>query len=225
MTSLRLVPALAFVVALAAAPHSATAQASAASRYPVRPGILDEAEEVRLARTAAPREVSGKAAVWVLRAGGPVKVREGTNGAACMVARDLHEGSLYPICYDAEGSRTLMQHELLSLKLRAEGRSETEVKAALAAGLRAGTLKTATKPSVAYMMSAEQVLFTSPDSAGFRVGAWHPHVMIAAPGARPEDFGLASDSRHPHLSVESAGTPAAQLIVVVPAWADSASPR
>ena len=216
MKPIRLVPALALILGAAATPDSAPAQA--ASRYPVRPAILAEAEEIRLARTAAPREVSEKAAVWVLRAGGPVKAREGTNGAECIVTRDLHEGSLYPICYDAEGSRTLMQHELLSLKLRAEGKTEAEVKAALAAGLRAGTLKTATKPSIAYMMSPEQVLFSSPDSAGFRVGAWHPHVMIAAPNARPEDFGLAHDTENPHLSVEGAGTPAAQLIVVVPGW-------
>ena len=206
------------LVAISAAAAPAAAQAP---RYPVRPAPLPEAEEIRLAESAAPREVSAKAGVYVLRAEGPVKVRESANGVMCMVARDLHEGSRYPICYDAEGSRTLMQQELLELRLRAAGKTEAEVKAAVAAAWADGTLRKPERTSVAYMMSAHQVLFSSPDSSGQRVGAWHPHVMISAPGGRAEDFGLAGASPVPSLSMDREGMPGAQLVVVVPAWADS----
>jgi hypothetical protein len=142
-----------------------------------------------------------------------------------MVARDLHEGSRYPICYDAEGRRTLMQQELMELRLRVEGKGEPEVKAAVAAAWADGTLKAPSRTALAYMMSAEQVLFTSPDSTGRRVGSWHPHVMISAPGARGTDFGLAHESAIQTISVDREGMPGAQLVVVVPAWADSTAAR
>jgi hypothetical protein len=194
-------------------------------RYPVRPAPLPEAEEIRLAESAAPREVSSRAGIYVLRATGPEVVRPSANGVMCMVARDLHEGSRYPICYDAEGSRTLMQQELMELRLRVEGRSEPEVKAAVAAAWTDGTLKAPARTALAYMMSAHQVLFTSPDSSGRHVGPWRPHLMISAPGARGTDFGLAHESAIQTISVEREGMPGAQLVVVVPAWADSTASR
>ena len=221
----RALAAFALLVALIGAPAVASAQAApAASRFPVRPALLPEAEEIRLAESAAPREISSRADIYVLRAAGPVKVRNGTSGAACFVARDLHEGSRYPICYDAEGSRTLMQQELMELRLRMEGKTESEVKQEVAAAWAAGRLRTPTKTSIAYMMSPHQVLFTSPDSSGRRVGEWKPHVMISAPNAKLEDFGLAAESQVEHLGVDRAGQPGAQLIVVVPTWADFTGP-
>ena len=222
-------PAAALVLLLVAgAGRTAPAQAQAPrtpARYPVRPAPLAEAEEIRLAESAAPREVSSRAGIYVLRPTGPEQVRQSSNGVMCMVARDLHEGSRYPICYDAEGSRTLMQQELMELRLRVEGKTEPEVKAAVAAAWADGTLKTPTRTALAYMMSAHQVLFSSPDSSGRRVGPWHPHLMISAPGARGTDFGLAHESAIQTISVDREGLPGAQLVVVVPAWSDSAATR
>ena len=209
---------------VAGAGRTAQAQAPLApARYPVRPAPLPEAEEIRLAESAAPREVSSRAGIYLLRPTGPEQVRPGSNGVMCMVARDLHEGSRYPICYDAEGSRTLMQQELMELRLRVEGKTEPEVKAAVAAAWADGTLKAPSRTALAYMMSAHQVLFSSPDSSGRRVGPWHPHLMISAPGARGTDFGLAHQSANQTISVEREGMPGAQLVVVVPAWSDSAA--
>ena len=205
-----------------------TVQAQAARgepRYPVRPAPLPEAEEIRLAESAAPREVSSRAGIYVLRDTGPEVVRPSANGVMCMVARDLHEGSRYPICYDAEGSRTLMQQELIELRLRVEGKTEPEVKAAVAAAWADGTLKAPARTALAYMMSARQVLFTSPDSSGRHVGPWRPHLMISAPGTRGTDFGLAHESAIQTISVDREGMPGAQLVVVVPAWADSTAGR
>jgi hypothetical protein len=109
----------------------------------------------------------------------------------------------------------------MELRLRAGGKTEAEVKAAVAAAWADGTFRKPERTSVAYMMSAHQVLFSSPDSSGRRVGAWHPHVMISAPGARREDFGLGHESSVPSISIDREGMPGAQVIVVVPAWADS----
>ena len=211
---------------VAGAGRTAQAQAPRApAPYPVRPAPLPEAEEIRLAESAAPREVSSRAGIYLLRPTGPEQVRPSSNGVMCMVARDLHEGSRYPICYDAEGSRTLMQQELMELRLRVEGKTEPEVKAAVAAAWADGTLKVPSRTVLAYMMSAHQVLFSSPDSSGRRVGPWHPHLMISAPGARGTDFGLAHESAIQTISVDREGLPGAQLVVVVPAWSDSAATR
>jgi hypothetical protein len=205
------------LLALAVLPASLAAQSS---RYPAKPKPFPEAEEIALARSAAPAEISALADVYVLRDEGPVKVHAGTNGAACMVNRDLHEGSLYPICCDREGAATSMQRELMELKLRTQGRPEDEIGRMVAAAFSNGQLRTPTKPSIAYMMSPRQILFSSAKADGRHVGAWHPHVMIAMPNAKGGDFGLASPSSVDVLSFDYEGTPSAQLVVKVPAWSD-----
>jgi len=96
---------LRFVVAFLALPLSLLAQGAAKPAYPVPPRPLPEAQEIELALSAAPSEISSKSDVYVLRGTDYVKVRTGTNGGACMVGRDLHEGSRYPICFDREGAK------------------------------------------------------------------------------------------------------------------------
>ncbi len=147
---------------------------------------------------------------------GPTKVREGTNGCTCMVSRDLHEGSLYPICFDQEATRSVFQQELMELQLRFEGKRETEVKAAVAAAYAAGRLTAPTRPAISYMMSSRQVLFSSPLAEGRRVGAWHPHLMISLPYASHEQFGLVPNSSVEVMQLDRSGEAGAQLIVPPP---------
>ncbi len=193
-----------------------------AEAYPERPQPLPEAEEIALAMTAAPAEVSAKATIYVLRATGPTRAREGSNGCTCIVSRDLHRGSRYPICYDQEATRSLFPRELMELRLRFEGRSEAEVKRAVTAAYADGTLPHPARPAVVYMMSSRQVLFSSPNPDGRRVGAWHPHLMIALPNATGEQLGFGEDGSAGNLSLDHPGEPSAQLIVPVTWWADSA---
>src|SRR5215208_1414392 len=135
------------------------AQATSA-RYPFAPRPLPEAEEIALAQSAAPAQVSSRADVYILRGMELVKARTGTNGCSCMVGRDLHEGSLYPICFDQEGSRTLLQREMMETSLRAQGLSEAEVKTRVTAAFANGQLSRPARPALAYMMSPKQVLFS-----------------------------------------------------------------
>jgi len=48
---------------------------------------LPSEERIKLAESAAPPEISGKATVYLLERTGYVKVREGTNGFSCFVDR------------------------------------------------------------------------------------------------------------------------------------------
>src|SRR6185436_5004064 len=95
--------------------------------YPVKPVPLPDSVEIALAVSAAPPELSNQATVYAVRDGQVLTLRRGSNGSACVVARDLHGGSLYPICYNAEGARTVLARELLEVRLRSLGASEDSV--------------------------------------------------------------------------------------------------
>lgn len=194
--------------------------AQAPRGYPAPPRGLPEAEEIALAVSAAPEEISAQADVYVLRGTDYVKVRSGTNGCACMVARDLHDGSRYPICYDQEGARTSMAREIMEGSLRAKGLAEAEVQRRVTAAYGSGALRMPAKASMAYMMSPRQVLFSDPDSSGFRVGAWSPHLMLMLPNVEPQQLGLAAQSNVDILQIHSRGSGHSELIVKVPTWSN-----
>jgi hypothetical protein len=203
-------------------PLTLSAQAPAKPAYPVTPKPLPEAEEIALATSAAPDEISARSDVYMLRGTDFVKVRTGTNGVACMVSRDLHEGSLYPICFDREAVKTALPREIMESSLRAKGKSESEVKRAVDAAYASGALKMPTTPALAYMMSPRQVIFSSPEADGFRVGAWWPHVMItSASSFSKEQLGLLSkDSKVDVISTDVDGARHPMLTIKVPKWSD-----
>ena len=190
------------------------------NKYPTAPRSLGETAEIALALTAAPDEISRNADVYVLRGTDFVKARAGTNGCACVVGRDSHDGSRYPICFDREGARTILFRELMEGSLRAKGNSETAVKAQVDAAYEKGELTLPTKSSVAYMMSPQQVLFSTPDADGVRVGAWSPHLMLLLPGVAPDQLGLAHDSKVDVIQIHDRGGSHSELIVKVPKWSD-----
>ena len=187
--------------------------------YPVKPVPLSDSAEIALATSAAPAELSSRATVYAVRDGQVFTLRRGSNGSACMVARDLHGGSLYPICYNPEGARTVLARELLEVRLRSLGASEDSVERAVAAGYSIGQLEAPKSLALAYMMSPRQVLFSNPRAEGRRVGAWHPHLMFYVPGATPSMFGLSSENAEP-IAVSGSGTSRAEVIVKVQKWSD-----
>ena len=149
--------------------------------YPSPPRSLGEAEEIALAMTAAPEEISSKADVYVIRGTEFVKARIGTNGCSCMVGRDLHEGSRYPICFDQEGSRTTLLRELKESTLRAQGRSEDEVKRAVEAAYASGELRSAdqTRDGVHDVAAAGALLLTARRRRSCRAVVATPHAAHA----------------------------------------------
>ena len=198
---------------------SARAQ-SATSGYPVKPVPLADSAEISLAVSAAPPEVSGRATVYAVRDGKVLTLRTGSSGVACLVARDPHEGSLYPICFNAEGARTALQRELLQLRLRSLGVAEDSIDRVVTSAYARGELGVPRELAVAYMMSPRQVLFSSPAATGRRVGAWHPHLMFYVPGATPAKVGFSVEGADDPIQVGRPGTPEAEMVVKLPKWAD-----
>lgn len=180
---------------------------------------LSDSLEIALALSAAPAEVSSQASVYGVRDGRIVVLRVGKSGAACMVSRDSHPEALYPECFSPEAARTLMQRELFQLQLRSKGRSERDVRRLTKDALATGRLKSPRELAVIYMMSPNQVLYSAPDSAGRRVGAWWPHLMISNVGLERGRLGLAGEGSHAAFSLdEEEGVK--QFVVKVPYWSD-----
>ncbi len=62
------------------------------------------ADEVTLARSAAPPEVSANASVYVLRDGVYLKHISGSNGFTCLVLPQDEPGAREPVCLDLRAS-------------------------------------------------------------------------------------------------------------------------
>jgi|ERR1700683_203922 hypothetical protein len=176
-------------------------------------------QQIALALSAAPAEVSGNATVYILGPQGYEKVRQGTNGFSCIVGRSFAkptETTIAPMCYDAEGSRTLLLVSLRTEELRAAGKSEAEIKADIANGYKDGRFKAPAKPGFLYMMSSKNRLGPDPKT-GETVG-FPPHVMFYAPYMTAKDLGYSQQEldANPYMGLANPGEPDA-LIVVIPA--------
>lgn len=189
----------------------AVAQASDATDY-VR---LDEAEEIRFARSAAPDVVSADATIWVLRDGEYTVAFRGTNGTQCIVGRSQPK-SLEPICYDEEAAATILPWEFKFIELRRRGVNKEDQERILAELVGSGALPMPDRMAVAYMMSSAQRLY-DPESGRF-AGNWKPHVMIYSPYLTRTDVGF--NNNLPTFQVTRPGTPMAYMIVVVPDFVD-----
>ena len=193
--------------------------ADAPVRYgePVR---LPVAEEIALARSAAPASVSAAATVLVLEEGAKrwVVGAEGTNGATCYVSRTW-AGSLEPHCFDPEGARTILPIHLRTSEMGHAGATQEEIDREIEAGIAAGRFRWPSRPAMSYMLSSAQVLVSD---EGENVGAWKPHLMIYWPGLTKADLGgtgagpLLGDS----MILLDEGTDEACLIVVYPEFVD-----
>ncbi|MGB8540535.1 MAG: hypothetical protein WCD49_02755 [Candidatus Acidiferrales bacterium] len=74
---------------------------------------LPREDRIKLAESAAPPEVSGKATVDLLERTGYIKVRDGANGFSCFVDRQTPL-NLEPTCFDAEGTATTLPTRLFT---------------------------------------------------------------------------------------------------------------
>ena len=160
------------------------------------PKVMDASmprdRQMSIALSAGPEEVTKNATVYVLGPKGYEKAREGTNGVSCLVDRHFvkpAETTIEPVCYDPEGSRTLLPVDLYTEELRAKGTSEAEINADVANGYKQGRYKAPSKPGVLYMLSSDNRLGPTPDGGTTHVP---PHFMFYAPYMTAKDLGYAS---------------------------------
>ena len=203
-----LVIACILTLGLAASSH---AQAPAATQPKVAPLLLRD-REIALAESAAPPAVAKNATVYVLEEKGYTKVRDGSNGFTCLVERDLPL-NIEPICYDEEGSATLVHAVLRKAELRRQGKSEDEVKADIGEGYASGRFRAPRRSGMAYMLSPDTRV-SNPSTGATRT--LPPHLMFYAPYMKNSDIGIDQPDHTGRLPfIVQDGQPDAFIIVRV----------
>lgn len=212
---------LAFVPILLLA--SATAEAQSPKYAPLGEYLMESTAEIALARSAAPDNVSGPAAVKILTPLGFKVAVEGQNGFVCLVLRgwgaptyspEQFREYVYvadlraPICFDSVSARTMMPYYELRHRLGMEGKGPDEIARGIEAAYAKGELPKVDTASIAYMFSADMYL-----GPHLGHGLIYPHLMLFLPyydnaklGGNERRSGL------PFLSDDS-GTPFAVTIV------------
>lgn len=169
---------------------------------------LSRDEKIRLAKSAAPPEISDKATVYVLERSGYVKAQDGTNGFSCFVDRQTPL-NMEPTCFDAEGSSSTLTSRLYAEDERGKGRSEDQIKTGIEQGYKTGMFHAPKKAGIVYMMSDSIFLFIEGHDQLVHVP---PHLMFYAPYATDKDIGMPPRGANmPHLI--RAGQPDAVVIV------------
>ncbi|HEY7697872.1 MAG TPA: hypothetical protein VIE88_05615, partial [Vicinamibacteria bacterium] len=158
--------------------HLASPEGAAASDI----ALMPEALETELALSAAPAHLRADATVLLLREKGYVEARKGSNGFTCLVGRSQPK-AVAPMCYDAEGARTVVPLIVEEAAMRARGESEEGIRKAAEEGFRTGKYKAPERPGISYMMSSVQEL-AGPDGA---VRSFVPHLMFYAPNLTDAD--------------------------------------
>ena len=174
---------------LAQSASSDTKRLSVASPQ-AAPELLPRQKEIELALGAAPEHLRQGAAVYVLERSGFIKVRESTNGFTCIVNRD-HPLNQKPVCFDAEGTATILPKILRVGQLLMQGEPMSKIDAEIAEGFRTGKYISPRRPGVAYMLSGDIRNF-NPRTG--KVESFPPHVMFYAPNLTNADLGTTPEA-------------------------------
>lgn len=157
------------------------------------PQLLPKPLETALALSAAPEHLRDEASVYLLERGGYVLARQGSNGFVCLVRRAGVTPSVFydiiaPMCFDAEGSKTLLPAIFEQTRLLEAKKNPAQVLAKIEAGFADGTYQTP-RAGINYMLSAANFL---PDRRNpGHVFHYLPHWMFHAPGMSRKDAGQA----------------------------------
>jgi hypothetical protein len=175
---------IALLFALLCAP-AVYAQVAAHNSQPRQVPLLPRDLEIELALSAAPAHLRDGATVLVLGPTGFTKAQEGTNKFTCIVTRA--GGDLFPVCYDEEGTRTVLPVDLDDVKLRMQGLSGSEVDRQIAEGYKNGLYRAPARPGISYMLSP--IRYKIDEQGRIVRSTPNPHMMFYAPYLSDADIG------------------------------------
>lgn len=160
--------------------------------YPV---LFPLEEEIELALKAAPVHLRTGATVYTFGKRGYERKRAGNNDFNCLVNRDGTQNgalSVYPTCWDREGSRTILPVMLRVGELIAGGKSAREISRDIDERFKRGQFQSPAKTGIAYMLAGD-VKF-DPKTGELGSVAFPPHYMIYAPGVTNADIGVSDEA-------------------------------
>ena len=188
-----------------------------------------QADEMALARSAAPPSISDDAEVLTLGAKGYETAAKGKNGFVCIVERSWASGLADPgfwnpkirgpICFNPASARSVLPTYLLRTKWVLAGASNAEIAARTKAAIAAGQIGRPENGAMCFMMSKDGYL-------GDTAGHWHPHLMFFVPNdaGGPPAWG-ANLPGSPVLAGDPDLDPAAVYFVPIAKWSDGTSPN
>jgi len=206
--------------------------AVAATSYPERAPIAaymmaNPAEEIALARSAAPPSISANAEILVLGATGYTTAVKGLNGFVCLVERGWDAEFVTPNfwnpnvrgpdCLNPAAARSVLQHLLERTRWALAGLSIDQMRALTKAEVAAKTYVLPEPGAMAFMLSRQQNLT---DQGKHH---WRPHLMFFVAGAADGDMGAnlpGSPVLHPYaIAPDLIST----FLVPVDTWSDGAA--
>jgi hypothetical protein len=144
----------------------------------------DRDAEVALARSAAPKAISGEATILVLGPHGYVTAVEGKNGFVCMVDRSWSAQFDFPefwnpklrgpTCFNPQAARSILPITRKRTELALAGQSKDQIMEGIKTALARKQLPPLEPGAMCFMMSKLAYLN---DSAGH----WMPHLMFYTP--------------------------------------------
>ena len=179
---------LAIVLMSALAPAGAAQSAGGAgARFAQSPQypLLPRALEIDLALSAAPKHLRDDATVWILDKSGYAIARKGGNAFACVVSR--RAGDLFPVCWDAEGTRSLLPLDVDDAQQRLSGTSGAEIEAIVTERFKSGQYHAPSRAGIAYMLSPMR--YRIDEHAGVTRTPSNPHLMFYGPNLTDNDIG------------------------------------
>jgi hypothetical protein len=181
------------------------------------------ADEIALARTAAPPSISTDADVMVLGRDGYQTAVKGKNGFVCFVERAWAGGfedpefwnprTRAPNCFNAEAARTELPQYVKRTEWVLAGVGKPEMMRRTRAALADGTFQRPGPGAFSFMLSKEGYLN---DDAG---GPWYPHVMFFVPHGQAAAWG-AGFQGSPVLGQEGTEIESTVLFIPVRKWSD-----
>lgn len=166
---------------------------------------IARADEIRMARAAAPVAVSDHATIWVAGARGYEIAVQGTNGWGCFVQRNSAGTGTFPRCDDAERVAALYPVYHLLEAYRAQRRSANDYDRDVAAGYASGKYRAPATGAMSYMLAE---------------GVIPPHFMVSVPHCTVEKLGLATPEQMADTTLKvvfrGLDTPDCDLVVFTP---------
>ncbi|HKB10105.1 MAG TPA: hypothetical protein VKD69_05615 [Vicinamibacterales bacterium] len=151
------------------------------AQYPLLPRPL----EIELALSAAPKHLRDAATVWTLEKNGYTVARQGTNAFSCVVSR--RGGDLFPVCWDAEGARSLLPLDVDDAQMRLAGKSGAEIEEIVAQRFKSGQYRPPSRAGIAYMLAP--LRYRIDDSGTVTRTPSNPHLMFYGPNLTDGDIG------------------------------------
>ena len=189
---------------------------------PLAAYLMPESAEIALARSAAPKSISGDAGVMVLGRDSYTTAAKGNNGFLCIVERSWGAATTEsffwnpkiraPICFNPAAAKSFLPIYLMKTRLVLAGKAKAEIVQAIASALDNKELPPLEPGAMCYMFSKDQYLNDDGKS-------WHPHLMFFVSGDAAKTWG-ADMPGSPIIASNDPEERVTIMMVLVDDWSD-----